>query len=142
MNQLLVKEFTAEDAWKLGQDLYERGQRLEKPIAFEIFAYGQTLFRYSFGGLNPDKDLWLARKRNTAIHFAASTLFMQEKMAKEATTLTIKYGLANKTYVAIGGSIPLVLENGGVIGAVTVTGLKPEEDHQVVVEAFLNHMEK
>jgi len=142
MNQLLVKEFTAQDAWKLGQDLYERGQCLEKPIAFEIFAYGQTLFRYSFGGLNPDKDLWLTRKRNTAIHFAASTLSMQEKMVKEATTLTAKYGLANDTYVAMGGSIPLVLENGGVIGAVTVTGLKPEEDHQIVAKVFLNHMEE
>ncbi len=142
MNQLIVKKFNAEDAWKLGQDLYERGLRLEKPIAFEIYAYGQTLFRYSFSGLNPDKDLWLTRKRNTAIHFATSTLAMQEKMAKEATTLTAKYGLANEAYVAMGGSIPLILENGGVIGAVTVTGLKPEEDHQIVVEGFLNPIKK
>ena len=142
MNQLIVNTFSAEDAWDLGQELHTLGFGLPKPIAFEVFAYGQVLFRYSFQGLFADKDLWLERKRRTAMNFAASSLAMEEKMAKEKTTLTAKYGLANDQYVAVGGSIPLVLKNGGVIGAVTVTGLKPEEDHQLVEEAFLNHMKK
>jgi uncharacterized protein (UPF0303 family) len=136
MNQLIVEKFTAQDAWDLGQTLYMFGQDLDKPVAFEIYAYGQVLFRYSFGGLNPDKDLWLMRKRNTAIHFATSSLAMEEKMAREATSLKKKYGLANESFVAVGGSIPLVIESAGVIGAVTVTGLKPQEDHQVVEDAF------
>lgn len=140
MNQLLVKRFTAEDAWKLGHNLYEIGLNLEKPIAYEIFAYGQTFFRYSFGGLNPDKDVWLTRKRNTAIHFAVSTLATLKKLTRDETTLLAKYGLNHDTYVALGGSIPLVLEGGGVIGAVTVTGLNHEDDHQIVVDAFMNFL--
>lgn len=140
MNQLPVEKFTAQDAWELGQNIYELGAKLPRPIAFEIYAYGQVLFRYSFGGLSPDKELWIERKRKTAMHFATATLAMQEKLAKEETTLLQKYGLPPNAFVAIGGSIPLVLKEGGVIGAMTVTGLKPEEDHQIVVETFLAFM--
>ncbi len=142
MNQLRITEFTAQDAWKLGQEIYQLGLTLPKPIAFEVYAYGQILFRYSFGGLSPDKELWIERKRKTAMHFATSTLAMEEKMTKEETSLKKKYGLANEAYVAVGGSIPLVLESGGVIGAVTVTGLKPDEDHQVVVGTFVDYDRK
>lgn len=146
MNQLRITEFTAQDAWELGQDIYQLGLNLPKPIAFEVYAYGQILFRYSFGGLSPDKDSWIIRKRKTAMHFATSTLAMEEKMTKENTSLKHKYGLANESYVAVGGSIPLILASGntpgGIIGAVTVTGLKPDEDHQLVVEAFLDFIKK
>jgi uncharacterized protein (UPF0303 family) len=142
MNQLRITKFTAQDAWELGQELHKLGLKLEKPIAFEVYAYGQILFRHSFGGLSPDKEIWIERKRKTAIHFATSTLSTEEKMAKDETTIKKKYGLPNECYVAIGGSIPLVIEDGGVIGAVTVTGLKPEEDHQIVVNAYLETLKK
>ena len=142
MNQLRIAKFTAQDAWELGQELHQLGLKLEKPIAFEVYAYGQILFRHSFGGLSPNSEIWIERKRKTAIHFATSTLSTEEKMTKDETTIKKKYGLANETYVAIGGSIPLILEEGGVIGAVTVTGLKPEEDHQIVVEAYLKSLKK
>lgn len=142
MNQLQLSTFTAQDAWELGQSIYQTGKKLPKPIAFEVYAYGQILFRYSFGRLCPDKELWIERKRKTAMHFATSTSAMEEKMTKENTSLKHKYGLPNEFYVAMGGSIPLILEQGGVIGAVTVTGLKPVEDHQIVVEAFLSFLKK
>lgn len=142
MNQLSLSRFTPQDAWELGHDIYQLGLKLPKPIAFEIYAYGQILFRHSFGGLSPDKENWLERKRKTAMHFATSTFATAEKMAKTNDTIQHKYGLSNEVYVAVGGSIPLILENCGVIGAVTVTGLKPEEDHQIVVEAFQNFIQK
>lgn len=137
MNQLLVATFTAQDAWELGQKLHQLGLNLEKPIAFEVYAYGQIFFRHSFGGLSPDKENWIERKRRCAMHFSTSTLSMEEKMTKEGTSIKKKYGLANESYVAVGGSIPLILQDGGVIGAVTVTGLKPDQDHQIVMDAFM-----
>ena len=44
-----------------------------------------------------------------------------------------EYGLS-------GGSFPILLESGLCIGSITVSGLKGEEDHQIVASAIADEL--
>jgi uncharacterized protein (UPF0303 family) len=58
------------------------------------------------------------------------------KLKAEATTLLERYGLAVADYAAGGGSFPLIVENAGIVGSITVSGLPQRDDHNLVVEAL------
>jgi uncharacterized protein (UPF0303 family) len=45
-------------------------------------------------------------------------------------------GLPNADYAGHGGSFPIRVQNAGLIGAVTVSGLPQRVDHESVVEAL------
>jgi uncharacterized protein (UPF0303 family) len=51
-------------------------------------------------------------------------------------SLLDKYGLALADYAAHGGSFPLYVQDAGVVGSVTVSGLPQRADHELVVEAL------
>jgi len=54
----------------------------------------------------------------------------------KGTTLLERYGLLVADYAADGGSFPLIVENAGIVGSVTVSGLPQRDDHNLVVEAL------
>ena len=46
------------------------------------------------------------------------------------------FALDEKQYLAKGGAIPIFVKNAGMIGVVTVSGLRDEEDHAIIVDAL------
>jgi uncharacterized protein (UPF0303 family) len=45
-------------------------------------------------------------------------------------------------YATHGGSFPLTVEDAGVVGSVTVSGLPQRADHELVVEALCELLER
>ncbi|MGB0839817.1 MAG: heme-binding protein, partial [Chitinophagales bacterium] len=52
-------------------------------------------------------------------------------------TLAKTFALDEKEYLAKGGSVPLFVENAGMVATITVSGLHDEEDHNIIVEALV-----
>jgi len=50
------------------------------------------------------------------------------------------FGLDKSDFIARGGSIPIIVENAGLIATVTVTGLTDVADHQLIVDASHEYM--
>ncbi len=64
-----------------------------------------------------------------------SSLSVANKLAGDNSTLSSKYGLSDEEYVAVGGAIPIMVDGVGMVGTIAVTGLQPEEDHQLIHDA-------
>lgn len=69
--------------------------------------------------------LFLPRSK-TVMRFRHSSFYMGRYCASQNKTLEEKYLVDEKEYAAHGGSFPLIIENVGVIGCITVSGLAQE----------------
>lgn len=104
----------------------------------EVFFNNMVVFRYLAPDCYPDHEHWLLKKRNTVMMFHMSTLDMSQKCNNDASLLERKYGLKGSDYTLVAGGIPLMVRNMGCVGAICVTGLKPEEDHQLIADTLKN----
>ncbi|KAJ5105407.1 hypothetical protein NUU61_002754 [Penicillium alfredii] len=103
-------------------------------------------------GTIPDNENWVRRKRNTVLRWGVSSWAMRQKtvagLSADATAADIesafvkKYALASANggavadeYAIHGGAYPIRVRGvEGIVAVVVVSGLKQEDDHQVVAE--------
>ncbi len=142
---LQFSKFNSQDAYALGTQIVEA--TLEQGIALgvEIFVFGRTCYQYLPDALGIDKADWLKRKRNSVLYFGMSTAALYEKCKHDESLLVTKYARKLEDYTLTPGSIPLRLKDSGLVGAITVTGLAPEDDHRFVseqVKRYFDQVEK
>ncbi|MFB0619712.1 heme-degrading domain-containing protein [Streptomyces sp. AGS-58] len=134
--RLVFRRFTYDDAWALGSLLVRLARERRAPVAIDIHRAGQQLFHAALPGSTPDNDAWIARKRRVVERYGASSYLVGTRFRAKGTTFEESSRLDPDTYAAHGGSFPVRVEDVGVVGAVTVSGLPQLQDHQLVVEAL------
>lgn len=135
-DELQLRHFNNQTAWELGNLIKSAADQNAAPIAIEIYAFEQVLFSYFMPGTNKDNQDWINRKRQSVMRFSHSSYYTgQYNAIKNRDFETIPH-LDPKQYCAHGGSFPLRIKNSGLIGAVTVSGLAQEVDHQMVIDAL------
>ncbi len=135
-DELQLRYFNNQTAWELGTLIKSAADQHAAPIAIEIYAFEQVLFSYFMPGTNKDNQDWINRKRQSVMRFSHSSYYTgQYNAAKNRDFETIPH-LDPKQYCAHGGSFPLRIKNSGLIGAVTVSGLAQEVDHQMVIDSL------
>ncbi|KAJ5650715.1 uncharacterized protein N7484_004438 [Penicillium longicatenatum] len=105
-------------------------------------------------GTIPDNENWVRRKRNTVLRWGVSSWTMRQKIASGLGFATSadniesafvkKFALASGSggavadeYAIHGGGYPIRVRGvDGVVAVVVVSGLKQEDDHQVVAETI------
>ncbi|OCK85472.1 hypothetical protein K432DRAFT_377596 [Lepidopterella palustris CBS 459.81] len=139
---LTFPHFTADDAWNLGQALRDRLLEFDSPAVVNISLANsnQLLFHtVTRSGTQPDNDLWVARKRATVLRWGYSTWYMRNKLGGDEKLFQAKYMLGEKAgqYAIHGGGFPIRVHGvEGIVGVIVVSGLKQEQDHQVIVESI------
>ena len=128
--------FNAKLAFEIGKRIAEYAIENNKQVCVDIFAYGKTLFHFASDKCIPDNDNWLRRKRNTVLYFGHSSKFISYKLNSDASLIASKYGKEIKDFAVIPGGFPIIVEGCGLVGAICVSGMKPEEDHQLVLDAI------
>jgi uncharacterized protein (UPF0303 family) len=134
--RLVFRRFTHDDAWELGSLLVELARERRLPVAIDIHRAGQQLFHAALPGSTPDNDAWIARKRRVVERYGAASYLVGARFRAKGSTFEASSRLDPDTYAAHGGSFPVTVEDVGVIGAVTVSGLPQLQDHRLVVEAL------
>ncbi|KAH8427628.1 DUF967 domain protein [Aspergillus melleus] len=156
---VIFPTFTSTTAWSLGLALRSRILSLpptqRKPALISIALTGGSEPHVVFQsatepGTIPDNEVWVRRKRNTVLRWGVSSWLMRVKMLastglsggeveaafvkKHALTSTGGGGAADD-FAIHGGGFPVRVKGvDGVVGVVVVSGLKQEDDHQLVVE--------
>ncbi|MDY6062583.1 MAG: heme-binding protein [Erysipelotrichaceae bacterium] len=143
MNNLLLEEqefsfeyFNSKIAYKIGKAISDKIIANNLAVAVNIYAYNKTLYHFTNDNTIPDKENWLIRKRNIVLHFHHSSKYINEKLNNDQTLLISKYGLNIENYAAIAGSFPIIVKNCGVIGAISISGLEPNDDHQLIINTL------
>lgn len=137
---LQFETFDHDLAYQIGAALREEAVRRGVAVTIDVRAWGQILFHCSMGGTTPDNDSWVERKSAVVLRFHASSFRVGRELAAAKTTMEERYLVDSREFGPHGGSFPIRVRNagsdavrGGVIGAITVSGLPQEEDHALVV---------
>ncbi|MEI5989792.1 hypothetical protein A5881_001285 [Enterococcus termitis] len=138
IEKITLKKFTNKIALDMGRKIIELSESRNQEIAVEVRRLNHTVFLYIGETLPADKHNWLRRKANVAILFEESSLNVKMDLEKGSMSLDKTFALRNSDYIAKGGSIPIFVENAGMVGAITVSGLKDVEDHQIIVDALMD----
>ncbi|MEU6808297.1 heme-degrading domain-containing protein [Streptomyces sp. NPDC046831] len=140
--RLVFRRFTHDDAWALGSLLVELARERQAPVAIDIHRAGQQLFHAALPGSTPDNDAWIARKRRVVERYGSASYLVGARFRAKGTTFEESSRLDPDVYAAHGGSFPIHVEDVGVVGAVTVSGLPQLEDHRLVVEALQRFLDQ
>lgn len=135
-NQFKFKSFNAKKAFMMGQRIANYAIENDLQVCVEIVANGKVLFHFASDKCIPDNDQWLKRKINTVMYFHHSSKFIHFKLKGDSSLIGSKYGLRTEEYAVIHGGFPIYVENAGFIGAIAVSGLQPNEDHDLVIQTI------
>jgi uncharacterized protein (UPF0303 family) len=134
--ELLLERLDARVAWELGVRLRTLAEERGLAVVIDVRRFGQPLFYAALDGTTPDNAEWVRRKSNVVARFHRSSYAVGLKLNAKNETLTEQQGLPLADYATHGGSFPLTVEDTGVAGSVTVSGLPQRADHELVVEAL------
>ncbi len=131
---LHFNHFTHDIAYELGIKFVEAARVKCLPITIDICRGEQQLFHFALAGTSKDNDEWIKRKNRVVNRFCHSSYYMGTYYKLSNTTIREKSFLDPMEYSPNGGAFPIYIENVGVVGTITVSGLAQREDHEFVVE--------
>jgi len=140
--ELQFSRFDSTVAWRLGSWLAEKARKEGLKIAVDLTRTGQRLFHFAADGTSRDNDEWIERKVRTVYRFGHSSFYMGRKLAAENQTALEKYYVSETEYCFHGGAFPVIVRGTGIVGTLTVSGLKQNEDHQLAVESIRHYLRK
>jgi uncharacterized protein (UPF0303 family) len=135
-HELQFTAFGSDTALALGLKIIELAKARDKRITVNITINGKVLFHHAMQGTSADQADWIRRKNNVVARFGRSSFYVGiDHKQRSVVFEDIKY-LEPKDHAAHGGAFPITLKDTGIIGTVTVSGLRQAEDHALAVEAL------
>ncbi|KAI8341989.1 hypothetical protein BC941DRAFT_369428 [Chlamydoabsidia padenii] len=135
---LQFTKFTSQDALALGLAILDKVKNDygNRPVAVDITVNGMILFRHAMDGASPDNEAWIRRKSNSVNRFRHSSFWLGHTLITKNKSLEQASFISEVDYATHGGCFPLIIKYVGMVGTITVTGLKQHEDHGVIVECI------
>lgn len=127
--------FDYDDAYRLGSAIMARAAAEDLRITVTMSFGEQRVFHAARPGTTADNDDWLARKFRVVSRYNVPSFLVSTKYRARGQDFNEATGLPVTRYVAAGGAFPLRV-NGSLIGAVGVSGLVENLDHDLVVWAL------
>jgi uncharacterized protein (UPF0303 family) len=132
----VLRSFTHDDAWRLGNLLVELAVERDLPVTIDIRKGTQQVFHAARPGTTPDNDSWIKRKVRVVYRFGASSYLVGLRAKAKGSDFNADHGLLFQEYSAHGGAFPVRVEGVGIVAVATVSGLAQQDDHALVVEAL------
>ncbi len=137
--EIVFNQFNEIDSWNIGCILREKAVENNYAITISITLNRRNLFYCAMPNTTPINHLWIKRKENTVYKFFKSSYEMSLYMQLKEDSLAVRYGLNHNDYGAAGGCVPIVVKGVGVVGTIGVSGLKEDEDHDLVIDTILQY---
>ncbi|MCH4886153.1 hypothetical protein EZV73_01170 [Acidaminobacter sp. JC074] len=131
------KTFNMKKIYEIGNAIALKAIEENLKLCVDIYSCGKICYHFSSDKCSLDNINWLRRKRNSVLHFHNSTYFLDKKLNGDASLLPSKYGLSIKDYCIVAGAYPIFLDT-HFLGAIAVSGMAPEDDHQIIQKVLLD----
>lgn len=128
--------FGAQEAWKLGSWIVHKALEEQLPIAVDIAVANRCLFHWSADGATVDNACWSERKKRSVLRFGHSSFFLGRRLAALGVSAAEKHYVDETEFAFHGGCFPIILRGTGMVGTLTISGLRQEDDHDLAVEAL------
>lgn len=133
---LVFDSFSIADGHGIGMYLVTEAKARELAITVDIVLGDHQIFHYALEGTDAENDDWIRRKNNTTKYFGKNSYLVSRELASKGESIEGDYDLSEEDYAPFGGSVPIMLKDGGIAGTITVSGLLDHFDHELVVEAI------
>ena len=135
---LTFHKFDVDDAWNLGSLLRSEAINRGHSIAIEISLGEQRVFHTSLKGTSAHNNKWIERKKATVREWGCSSYLvgLRFPIFDPPYSLETAPWMDVKRYSGSGGCVPILISDSGLIGTVTVSGLRHDIDHAFVVEGL------
>lgn len=133
---LVFTRLDNDDAWRLGCVLVDLARDRALAVTVDVRRGTQQLFHVALPGTAPDNDSWVDRKARVVERFGASSCLAGLAPVAHGTTFAARHDLPFQQFTALGGAFPIKVIDVGIVGAVTVSGLLPADDHALAVDAL------
>ena len=117
----------------------ERLKSMKAPCYIRAVVNKTVVIAQCLEGASHNNEEWAKRKAALCERYWMSSLHATRNLEKKGQTLEM-CGMNSSEYGLSGGSFPILLESGLCIGSITVSGLKGEEDHQIVASAIADEL--
>lgn len=134
--ELTFKRFSNEDAYNLGQIIYNLAKERNLPVTIEIRKNAQIIYHVALEGTAYDNDIWLERKNRLVARVGKSSFRVGLELREAGSTLEDMLEISHYDYAAHGGCFPINIEGTGMVGTVAVSGLEQSKDHALVIEGI------
>lgn len=138
IRKIEIDKFDNRIGLEMGLAIFSLAKERNQYIAVQVERLNHIIFTYIDDTLPADKHNWLKRKANVSKHFEESSLSLKNDLINGKMNLEETFSLNPKEYLAKGGSIPIFVKNAGMVAIITVSGLKDEEDHNIIIDALKN----
>ena len=124
---------------EIGERLRAKAESLGGAVYIQIRLSGFIVYALAMDGTTRNNALWAMRKANTSELSGRSS--MHDGLVNRARGRTLRErGLDEENYTEEGGSFPIMLKSGVTIGSITVSGMKSEEDHQMIASVLSEYL--
>jgi len=137
--RLVLPKFDEDIAFELGTIGWRIATERQMPIAIDIRTFDRQIVYLSRPGASSNNSEWVRRKANTVRRFLKSTYRIVLEQGREGE-FSPKTGADIADYVMAGGGFPIVVQNAGIIGSLTISGLTGEEDHAFAAQILMEHL--
>ena len=119
----------------LGDHCLSRARAAKLPILIMVRHLGQTVFVSALPGSSLLNENWAMRKIRLVELFGKGSMLVRLEHEVDGSSVYDKHSIAEATYAAVGGAIPL-RNSSGVVGVLVVSGLDQFSDHMFCFEAL------
>jgi uncharacterized protein (UPF0303 family) len=138
--ELQFMSFNEAIAWQIGCHLVDRALKDDLSVTVDITRGDHQLFHASLCGTWSDNDEWVKRKVRLVYRFGHSSFYIGQLLKSKGKSIVEAYLVSESEYASHGGCFPVIVKDTGVIGTITVSGLRQEEDHKLVVQAIRDYL--
>ena len=139
MEKIHFKRFLAEDAYQLGNQMVQKAKVRGIDLAMMIQVNQKMLFYFAFDGTDLNHERAVIRKSNVSQAFRCPSLKIFYELRESGLTIKDR-GRDPMEYLALGGAVPVYVEQAGMIGTICVSGMSHFEDHRFVVECIEEYL--
>ncbi|KAK9311003.1 hypothetical protein V1524DRAFT_115422 [Lipomyces starkeyi] len=147
-SELEFPSFTAEDALALGLLILSESPKAKNPdlpevdkVVVHISVNGNLLFCSGQDGTSDGNLEWIKRKVNTVTKFGHSSLYMGAFCLSRGLEFNRLMSLPESEYTGAGGGFPLRIKGVSYpVGAIAVSGLPQEDDHELLIRSIRKYL--